>query len=294
MLGKVGKAPAEGYAARFGRLLQEFPRADGAPWRGVELERETGGLVSASYVSALRRRRIERPGLWHLETISEVMGFPLAVWWLPPEEWDEELARQPGRVGISTLRAVRRRDTSAPDPYEGILVPPPPTGEELAAMVEVLFEWHPDPRTGRAHDEEDIATRSGLTVAEVRRMRSGRQEEAPHWRDLELLARAFGTAVDLWFADQGRPVGISVEGVIRTLEDASIVVSCGGRVLPAAERRSVAAMMRMARGDPPGAPAGEPSREDTPVSETRTVARAGRDATNLTASTYTCASGRPG
>jgi transcriptional regulator with XRE-family HTH domain len=65
---------------RFGRLLSLYRRPDGSEWGGQDLEDATGGVVTRSYVSNLKKGRIENPGLAKLEAIAGAMGFPPALW----------------------------------------------------------------------------------------------------------------------------------------------------------------------------------------------------------------------
>jgi transcriptional regulator with XRE-family HTH domain len=61
---------------KFERLLNAYRREDGAKWSGMELERATGGIVTRSYVTNLRKGRIENPGMEKLWALARVMGFP--------------------------------------------------------------------------------------------------------------------------------------------------------------------------------------------------------------------------
>ena len=65
---------------RFRRLLDLYRRPDGGEWGGQDLEDATGGAVSRSYVSNLKKGRIENPGLAKLEARAGAMGFPPALW----------------------------------------------------------------------------------------------------------------------------------------------------------------------------------------------------------------------
>jgi hypothetical protein len=47
----------------FERLLESYRREDGGRWSGIELERASGGVVTRSYVTNLRKGRIENPGM---------------------------------------------------------------------------------------------------------------------------------------------------------------------------------------------------------------------------------------
>ena len=61
-------------------MLALYRKPDGSEWGGQDLERATGGAVTRSYVSNLKKGRIENPGLAKLEAIAEAMGFPPELW----------------------------------------------------------------------------------------------------------------------------------------------------------------------------------------------------------------------
>src|SRR5215208_1302932 len=65
-------------APKFERLLETYRREDGRWWSGVELERATGGLVTRSYVTNLRKGRIENPGMDKLWALAS------RLWASPP------------------------------------------------------------------------------------------------------------------------------------------------------------------------------------------------------------------
>ena len=104
-------------ARKFERLLKAYRREDGRKWRGVELERATGGVLTRSYVTNLRKGRIENPGMDKLAAIAKAMGFPPALW------FEEELTGADGRGAAETH-------------------------ERLAGRVERLFDAIKDPKTG--------------------------------------------------------------------------------------------------------------------------------------------------
>lgn len=70
-------------AERFEMLLAAYPHPDGKVWSGQEIDAATGGVVTRSYVTNLRKRRIENPGYEKLRAIAKAIGFP-------PELWFEE------------------------------------------------------------------------------------------------------------------------------------------------------------------------------------------------------------
>ncbi len=49
-------------ARRFERFSEMYRRPDGRRWGGQDLQDATGGVVTRSYVTNLRKGRIENPG----------------------------------------------------------------------------------------------------------------------------------------------------------------------------------------------------------------------------------------
>ena len=49
-------------AQKFEALLEMYRRPDGHKWSGQEIDEATGGIVTRSYVTNLRKGRIENPG----------------------------------------------------------------------------------------------------------------------------------------------------------------------------------------------------------------------------------------
>src|SRR5215204_2773859 len=149
-------------ARKFELLLDTFRREDGRRWSGIELERATGGVVTRSYVTNLRKGRIENPGMDKLAAIAEAIGFPPALW------FEEELTGADGRGAVGRP-------------------------EGLAARVERLFDVIEDPKTGETYTRSGIARMSlgDLTEEDVRGLRSGSVSDPP-LSHLLALARAFG------------------------------------------------------------------------------------------------------
>ena len=54
--------PAMRIAQKFERFLETYRRSDGTRWGGQDLHDATSGVVTRSYVSNLRKGRIENPG----------------------------------------------------------------------------------------------------------------------------------------------------------------------------------------------------------------------------------------
>jgi Helix-turn-helix len=66
-------------AQKFEHLLDAYRRPDGSRWTGQQLDKATGGIVTRSYVTNLRKGRIEDLGYEKLSAIAKAMG-------IPPEE----------------------------------------------------------------------------------------------------------------------------------------------------------------------------------------------------------------
>jgi hypothetical protein len=58
-------------AQKFEALLEMYRRPDGRKWSGQEIDEATGGVVSRSYVTNLRKGRIENPGYEKMRAIAD-------------------------------------------------------------------------------------------------------------------------------------------------------------------------------------------------------------------------------
>ena len=67
-------------ARKFELLLHAYRRPDGHLWTGQEIDQATNGVVSRSYVTNLRKGRIENPGYDKLRAIASAIGFPPELW----------------------------------------------------------------------------------------------------------------------------------------------------------------------------------------------------------------------
>ncbi len=73
-------APVVQIAQKFEHFLETYRCLDGSRWGGQDLDEATGGVVSRSYVSNLRKGRIENPGFEKLKAIAKAMNFPPELW----------------------------------------------------------------------------------------------------------------------------------------------------------------------------------------------------------------------
>jgi transcriptional regulator with XRE-family HTH domain len=149
---------------KFELLRGKYRRPDGTRWNGQQLQDATGGVVTRSYVSMMRKGKIENPGFDKLRAIAKAMGFP-------PESWFEE-----------------------PDEIRNAVRVEPEEGErDFAGRLNHLFEIVKNERTGEPYSNADVARMSlgGLAEDEVEGIRTGALEN-PSIRQVVALADAFG------------------------------------------------------------------------------------------------------
>src|SRR5215208_1919328 len=90
-------------AQKFEHLLETYRHPDGRKWTGGELDKATGGVVHRSYITNLRKGRIESPGYEKLAAIAKAMGFA-------PEVWFEDGVGDRKRIGSTgASRSIARR-----------------------------------------------------------------------------------------------------------------------------------------------------------------------------------------
>ena len=82
-------------AQKFEHFLEVYRRPDGSRWGGQDLHDATGGVVTRSYVSSLRKGRIESPGFEKLKAIAEAMDFPPELWFEDVENLGEVSGARP-------------------------------------------------------------------------------------------------------------------------------------------------------------------------------------------------------
>src|SRR5215204_3831365 len=107
-------------AQKFEALLEIYRRPDGRKWSGQEIDVVTGGVVSRSYVTNLRKGRMDNPGYEKMKAIAKAMGFP-------PQIWFEDC------LGVG--RFIGQAEES----------------RRLAGRLEHLFEVVRNPRTGEPY-----------------------------------------------------------------------------------------------------------------------------------------------
>jgi hypothetical protein len=113
-------------AQKFEALLEMYRHPDGRRWSGQEIDEATGGVVTRSYVTNLRKGRIENPGYEKMKAIAKAMEFATEVW------FEESLGD-----GRPTVRGAEWRG--------------------VASRLEHLFEVVKNPKTGEPYTNAEVA-----------------------------------------------------------------------------------------------------------------------------------------
>jgi transcriptional regulator with XRE-family HTH domain len=147
-------------------------RQDGSRWTGQQLAEATGGIVPRSYVTNLRKGRIENPGYEKMLAIARAMGFP-------PGAWFDEIPA--GAIGVVA--------------DEGL---------SLAGRVEHLFDAVGNPHTGESYANAEVArmTLGDLSEDDVEGIRIGTVGD-PTVGQVAALANVFGVEPS-YLLDRGR------------------------------------------------------------------------------------------
>jgi transcriptional regulator with XRE-family HTH domain len=175
---------------KFEQLRDTYRRPDGTRWNGQQLQDATGGVVTRSYVSMMRKGRIENPGFDKLRAMAKAMGFP-------PESWFEE------SDGIRTAVELDPEDAK----------------RDVAGRLNHLFEIVKNERTGEPYSSADVARMSlgDLTEGEVEGIRTGALEN-PSINQVVALAEAFGVHPS-YFLETGKRPALLGEQEMNALGD---------------------------------------------------------------------------
>lgn len=175
---------------KFEQLRDMYRRPDGTRWNGQQLQDATGGVVTRSYVSMMRKGRIENPGFDKLRAMAKAMGFP-------PESWFEE------SDGIRTA----------------VQLDPEGAKRDVAGRLNHLFEIVKNERTGEPYSSADVARMSlgDLTEDEVEGIRTGALEN-PAINQVVALAEAFGVHPS-YFLETGKRPALLGEQEMNALGD---------------------------------------------------------------------------
>jgi transcriptional regulator with XRE-family HTH domain len=184
-------------AQKFESLLEIYRRPDGRRWSGQEIDEATGGVVSRSYVTNLRKGRIDNPGYAKLAAMAKAMDFPVEVW------FDE---------GLGEGRSIGQAEDS----------------RDVARRLQHLFEVVRNPKTGEPYTNAEVArmTLGDLSEEDVERIRTGAISD-PTVSQVSALAGVFGVASS-YLLDRGEPLfdGELVEALRhRTVREATREIS---------------------------------------------------------------------
>jgi transcriptional regulator with XRE-family HTH domain len=209
---------------KFEALLETYRHPDGRKWSGREIDEATGGVVTRSYVTNLRKGRIESPGYEKLAAMAKAMGFP-------PEVWFEE------RLGEG--QSIRQAEQS----------------RGLAGRLEHLFEVVRNPKTGEPYTNAEVArmTLGDLSEEEVERIMTGAVSD-PSVGQVVALAGVFGVEPS-YLLDRGEP-SLLDEELVQALRDEDVRdITRESSRLPDGERRLVLGIVRQFR-DQKASPSG--------------------------------------
>jgi transcriptional regulator with XRE-family HTH domain len=216
------------YAARrFELFLEAYRRPDGDRWGGADLKRATNGILTRSYVTNLRKGRIESPGYEKMLAIARAMGFP-------PAAWFKEM------------------------PGDG--TPAVPTdGQDLAARAERLFDTIMHPRTGEPYENAGVARMSvgELTEDEVEKIRTGVISDPPV-SQVAALAAVFGVPPSYLLDWDRDPSVLDGEALDALSDETAGAILRGSARLPEREKTIVLGIVRQFESQRAG-PSGERS-----------------------------------
>jgi transcriptional regulator with XRE-family HTH domain len=211
-------------AQKFEILLEMYPHPDGRKWSGQEIDEATGGVVTRSYVTNLRKGRIENPGYAKLAAMAKAMGFA-------PEMWFED--------GLGEGRSIGQAEEMS----------------GVAGRLEHLFEVVRNPKTAEPYTNAEVArmTLGDLSEEDVEKIRTGAISD-PTVGQVSALASVFGVEPS-YLLDRGEP-SLLDEELVQALRDEDVRdITRESSRLPDGERRLVLGIVRQFR-DQKAAPSG--------------------------------------
>jgi transcriptional regulator with XRE-family HTH domain len=204
-------------AQKFEALLEMYRRPDGRKWSGQEIDEATGGVVTRSCVTNLRKGRIKNPGYEKMRSIVKAMGFA-------PEVWFED--------GLGEGRSIDQDEEA----------------RGLAARLEHLFEVVRNPKTGQPYSNAEVArmTLGDLSEEDVQRIRIGAVGD-PTVGQVAALASVFGVEVS-YLLDRKEPSLLDEELVQALCDEDVRAITRESSRLPDGERRLVLGIVRQFGG----------------------------------------------
>ena len=176
-------------AQKFEALLEMYRRPDGRRWSGQEIDEATGGVVTRSYVTNLRKGRIENPGYEKMRAIAKAMCFP-------PDVWFEE--------GLGEGQPIGQAEES----------------RGVAGRLEHVFEVVRNPKTGEPYTNAEVArmTLGDLSEEEVEMIRTGAGSDLSV-SHVAALASVFGVEPS-YLLDRAEP--LFDEELVEALRDEAV------------------------------------------------------------------------
>jgi len=201
-------------SAQIRAFLETYRRPDGSRWSGQAIDEATDGIVTRSYITNLRKGRIENPGYGKMKAIAKAMGFLPEMW------FEEDLGSEGGS-------------------------PPQPEGRGIPGRVEHLFEVVKNPKTGESYTNAQVARMSAGEICEeeVEGIRSGKIAD-PSVSRVAALAAVFGVPPS-YVLDRGTGSEVLDEETLKALADktAGAILKESAR-LPEREKRLVLGIVR--------------------------------------------------
>ena len=172
--------------------------------------------MRCSYVTNLRKGRIENPGYEKMKAIAKAMGFA-------PEVWFEE--------GLGEGRSIGQAEES----------------RGVGGRLEHLFEVVRNPKTGKPYTNGEVArmTLGDLSEEDVERIRTGAISD-PTVGQVAALASVFGVESS-YLLDRGEPPLLEKE-LVQALRDEDVRdITRESSRLPDGEKRLVLGIVRQFR-----------------------------------------------
>ena len=177
-------------ARKYEQFVEAYRRPDGGKWGGQDIQDATGGVVTRSYITNLRKGRIENPGYEKLKAIAKVMNFP-------PELWFED---------FHTAVQFKATDQHL----------------SLSDRANHLFESIRDERSGEPYTNAQVARMSlgDLTEEEVEGIRTGSISN-PSLNKVVALASVFNVHPS-YFLEKGKKLPIIDEEALQIFRDETV------------------------------------------------------------------------
>jgi transcriptional regulator with XRE-family HTH domain len=203
-------------AERFEILLAAYPHPDGRKWTGQELDDATGGVVTRSYVTNLRKGRIENPGYEKLRAIAKAIDFPPNLW------FNEDLLSKPA-AGV------------VPDEERAGI------SKKVAHLIKTLK----NEATGEEYTDADVARLSfgDLSEKDVEAIRTGKLAD-PSVDQITALADVFGVHPS-YFLAKATDTPLLDEEAMKIFRDETVsAIAHKSLYLPGREKEMILGIIR--------------------------------------------------